>query len=109
MFKELNSKSTIQDNIDINSLPFVKLKDCEGETLKVKGFFFTNGDYGKQVVVVTPNKKVNMPQRAVSQFENIKNDQDMLDAVLEGHLMITGITPKKTKRGSTTDYTLEDC
>ena len=109
MFKELNSKSTIQEGLDINSLPFVKLKDCEGETLKVKGFFFTNGDYGKQVVVVTDSKKVNMPQRAVALFENIKNDQEMLDAVVEGHLMITGISPKKTKRGSTTDFTLEDC
>lgn len=120
MFKELNSQKTIKDGIDLEALQFRKLKDFAGEELAVDGFFFTNGDYGKQIVVVarTLGKvhaitqgayKVNMPNRAISQFEQIRDSKDMLEAVLTGHLKITGIEQKKLDRGVTTLYTLEDC
>lgn len=120
MFKELNSTRTIKEGIKLEDLQFRKLKDFIGEDLAVDGFFFTNGDYGKQLVVVarTLGKartiiqgayKVNMPNRAIDQFEAIKADKDMLKAVLEGHLQITDIQEQKLGRGITTLYTLSDC
>ena len=120
MFKELNSTRTIKEGIKLEDLEFRKLKDFIGEDLAVDGFFFTNGDYGKQLVVVarTLGKvhaitqgayKVNMPNRAIHQFEAIADDKGMVKAVLEGHLLITGIAEGKLGRGTTTLYTLEDC
>ena len=52
MFKELNSTRTSKECIRLEDLQFRKLKDFVGKTLYVDGFFFTNGDYGKQLVVV---------------------------------------------------------
>ena len=113
MFKELNSVRTIKEGIRLEDLQFRKLKDFAGKTLAVDGFFFTNGDYGKQLVVVARDNeggwKVNMPNRAIDQFEAIKADKDMLKAVLEGHLQIVDIQEQKLGRGSTTLYTLADC
>ena len=120
MFKELNSTKTIKEGINLEDLEFRKLKEFIGEDLAVDGFFFTNGDYGEQLVVVarTLGKvhaitqgayKVNMPNRAINQFKQIRDNRDMLNAVLEGHLMITGIEEGKVGRGVTTLYTLADC
>lgn len=113
MFKELNSTRTIKEGIKLEDLDFRKLKEFAGKTLKVDGFFFTNGDYGKQLVVVARDDeggyKVNMPNRAIDQFESIKADKEMLKAVLEGHLEITDIAEQKVGRGITTVYTLSDC
>ena len=113
MFKELNSVRTIKEGIRLEDLQFRKLKDFVGKTLYVDGFFFTNGDYGRQLVVVARDSeggwKVNMPNRAIAQFEGIKADKEQLKAVLEGHLKITDIREEKLGRGVTTLYTLDDC
>ena len=106
MFEKLNNYvNTIREGIDLQDLPFVKLDQFCGQSIKVDGFFFTVGDYGKQVVVVGNGYKINMPQRAVEQFEEITKDKEMLDAVLAGHLKIVDIA--KLKR--TTGYRLTDC
>lgn len=113
MFKELNSVRTIKEGIKLEDLQFRKLKDFAGKTLYVDGFFFTNGDYGKQLVVIARDDmgawKVNMPKRAIDQFEGIKADKEQLKAVLEGHLKIVDIREEKLGRGITTLYTLDDC
>lgn len=120
MFKELNHQSTIKEGINLEDLTFRKLKEFIGEEIAVDGFFFTNGDYGKQLVIVgrTLGKvhaitqgayKINMPARAVSQFEEIQQDPELRKAVLDGHLKITGIQEGRVGRGATTLYTLEDC
>ena len=114
MFEKLNNANytnTIKEGIDLQELSFAKLAEFAGETLYVDGFFFTVGDYGKQVVVVASTMvggrpyKVNMPQRAVEQFEQIAADKEMLDAVLDGHMKIVNIAKLK----NTTGYTLADC
>lgn len=113
MFKELNSVRTIKEGIKLEDLQFRKLKDFVGKTLYVDGFFFTNGDYGRQLVVVARDNeggwKVNMPNRAIDQFEGIKANKEQLKGVLEGHLKIVDIREEKVGRGVTTLYTLDDC
>jgi len=109
MFKELNSKRTIKEGIELKDLPFIKLKELEGTTLKVDGFFFTDGGYGRQVVVIANGYKVNMPSRAVGLFEDIKANDEMVKAILEGHLAIGNIRESKTKKGTTTLFELMDC
>ena len=109
MFKELNAKRTIREGINLTDLPFVKLSECVGQELHVDGYFFTDGDFGRQVVIVADGKKVNMPNKAVKMFEDIDRDPAMIKAILEGHMLINGIEPFQTKRGNTTLFKLDDC
>lgn len=110
MFEKLNRNSarSVKEGIDLQTLTFRKLKEFIGHTLVVDGFFFTTGEFGKQVVVVANGYKINMPSRAVEQFEEIYNDPEMLQAVLDGKLAINGIEQVRTKKGLTISYNLVD-
>lgn len=110
MFAKLNNyKKTVRDGIDTDKMEFKPLKDLCGQHIKVDGFFFTTGKYGKQVVVVGNGVLINMPERCVAQFEDIAADEEMLKAVLEGHLMLDNIAMKTTKNGTTTIFDYADC
>lgn len=102
-----NHKRTIKEGVVLDEMPFKKLKEFKGKQLRVDGFFFTNGDYGKQVVVVANGCKINMPARAVADFEQIYNDDEMLNAVLNGDLLIKDIKEVKAKMGKTISYVYE--
>lgn len=110
MFNEMNgTKKAIRDGIDTRAMQFAPLKDFIGREFVVDGFFFTNGKYGKQVVIVGAGSLINFPNRAVKTFESIESDPQKLDAVLNGHLKITDIKMGETRNGSTVFYTLADC
>lgn len=109
MFNELNNgRKTVADGVNTEDMEFRPLKDFIGKKISVDGFFFTNGNYGKQVVVVGNGTLINMPARAVEQFETIYNNDKMLNAVLAGKLLLTDIKPIDTRNGATTAYTLTD-
>lgn len=108
MFKELNAKKTIREGIELEHLPFIKLRELAGHSLKVDGFFFTDGKYGRQVVVVGGGMKVNMPSRAVELFEQIRSDEKLLNGVLNGHLALTNIREAETKNGTAVLFELAD-
>lgn len=111
MFSELNKvRKTVKEGIETRDLEFKKLHEFAGQTIEVDGFFFsTAGDYGKSVAVVGNGYNINMPQRAVEQFEQIANDEKMLQAVLDGKLVIKNIVANvKTPKGKTTAYELAD-
>lgn len=105
-FNRLNKRSTVMAGIDTNNMEFKPLKDFCGKKIECKGFFFTDGKYGKQVVVVGNGYLVNMPSRAVEQFEMIAGDSNALDAVLKGCLVLDDIKMINTRNGNTTAYTL---
>lgn len=105
MFEKYNhSLNTIREGIDLQSMEFRKLAEFVGQTVKVDGFFFTDGDFGRQVVVVGNGYKINMPARAVKIFEDIQSTPEELKAVLDGKLKIVDIAPYKR----TTSFTLTD-
>jgi hypothetical protein len=107
MFEKYNTHTkTIKDGIELDKLPFKPLKDFRNMTLTVDGFFFTQGKYGKQVVVVANGCKINMPARAVETFERIQADKNDLEGVLNGKLSLGNIKEKETKNGTTTIYEL---
>lgn len=112
LFDNLNQRSTVKAGIDTTEMDFVKLGMFEDDEVMVDGFFFTDGQYGRQVVVVGNDALINMPQRAVEQFDAIKDNDKMLDAVLKGHLKLTGIKniklKGKNKGKTTTTYTLTE-
>ena len=110
MFNEMNgNKKTVREGIDTRSMDFAPLKDFCGREFVVDGYFFTNGRYGKQVVVVGAGTLINFPNRATKVFEAIDNDPKKVEAVLNGHLKITDIKIGQTRNGSTVFYTLTDC
>ena len=110
MFNEMNgNKKTVREGIDTRAMDFAPLKDFCGSEFVVDGYFFANGRYGKQVVVVGAGTLINVPNRATKVFEAIDNDPKKLEAVLNGHLKITDIKIGQTRNGSTVFYTLRDC
>lgn len=110
MFEKLNKyKTTIREGISLENMEFKPLNDFTGQTLKVDGYFFTNGKYGKQVVVIANGYKINMPNRAVEQFEEIMASEEMNKAVLQGKLALTDIKVIETKHGLSVAYKTVDC
>lgn len=110
MFNELNQyRNTVREGVDTTEMEFKPLMDFCGETIICDGFFFTEGKFGKQVVAVGSGYLINMPQRAVEQFEKIEENEAMLKAVLSRHLAITDLHMINTKNGTTVAYTLADC
>lgn len=107
-FNKLNKRSTVREGIDTQEMDFKPLKVFCGQKIKCDGFFFTDGKYGKQVVVVGNGCLINMPTRAVEQFEEIAENAEAVDAVLAGHLMIKDIKMIDTRNGNTTAYTLNN-
>lgn len=105
-FGSLNKRSTVREGIDTQKMEFIPLKDFCGQTIKCDGFFFTDGKFGRQVVVVGNGYLVNMPARAVEQFEIIAHNEEALTAVLTGKLVLKDIKLVDTRNGQTTAYTL---
>lgn len=110
MFKSLNKgNSYVREGINTREQEFCPLSNFIDQVIRVDGFFFTNGDYGKQVVVVGEGFNINMPARALDQFEAIAADPEMVKAVLAGKLVINEIKAGKSKSGKdTTFYSLDD-
>lgn len=108
VFDKYNSRGTIMEGVNTEEMEFAPLKDFCGQKIKAQGFFFTEGRYGRQVVVVGSGYLINMPQRAVAQFEKIADDEEALSAVLSGRLMVTDIKMIDTRNGKTTAYTLSE-
>lgn len=105
-FGAFNKRNTVMDGVDTSVMEYKPLKDFCGEKVKCQGFFFTDGKYGRQVVVIGNGYLINMPSRAVEQFKAIENDTNALNAVLNGQLALTGIKMIDTRNGRTTAYTL---
>ena len=105
-FETLNNKKTVRDGVNTDEMEFVPLVDFVGGEIAVDGYFFTNGKYGKQVVVVGNGAKINMPGYAVEKFERLDEIPEAVDAMLAGGMKIIDIQPLKTKNGETVAFTL---
>lgn len=111
MFEKLNMRNTVASGIDTSKMDFVPLKWFCGKEFVIDGYFFTEGHFGKQVVLVNADENVlvNMPARSVEQFQKIDKDETMLKAVLSRKCKVTNISMKETRNGTTTIYDLADC
>lgn len=104
-FDRFNGSSTVRPEVgDIKDWPFMPLKDYIGGYVFVDGFFFTQGKYGKQVVVVGNGAKINMPGFAVKHFEALAKDDEAVAAILAGEMALTDIAELDTKNGKTTSF-----
>lgn len=108
-FNQFNSDMVLRPEVgDISEWDFAPLKDYIGGVIVVDGYFFTNGKYGKQVVVVGNGAKINFPGYAVKKFEKIDANEEAVDRILQGQLVIKDIEELETKNGTTTGFTLAD-
>ena len=109
MFNEYNYKSTVREGIDTDKMDFLPIKNFVGQEILVDGFFFTEGRFGRQVVVVGNGYKINLPSRSTEVFQKIAENEEQLKAVLDGHLKLTNIKVKDTRNGTTTVFDFADC
>lgn len=101
-FEDLNtSKKTIRDGINLDEMNFISWKEYIGKDLKVDGFFFTNGKYGEQVVIVADGKKVNIPKRFTETFKKIRDNDEALQQVIAGKLVLANIREIDSQNGKT--------
>lgn len=102
MFNEKNkkSRSTVNANINLKEIPFVRLSDLVGRDVVLYGYFFTNGDYGKQLVAVSEDFKINMPNRYVSVFEEFTDEE--IEVIKNGGLVLANIREYIGKTGRKT-------
>lgn len=108
-FDKFNGSTTVRPEVgDIQDLPFLPLRDYIGGEIAVDGFFFTNGKYGKQVVVVGNGAKINMPSYAVKHFEALAADDEAVKRMLDGEMGIKDIEPLTTKNGETVGFKICD-
>lgn len=98
-----NSKKTIRDDINLDEMNFISWKEYIGKDIKVDGFFFTEGKYGRQVVIVDAanGKKVNIPKRFTDDFMKIRDDDEALAQVIAGKLVLANIREIDSKNGKT--------
>lgn len=110
LFEKLNTYAvrTLPEGCDLGSMDFKPLKDFVNQQINVDGFFFTNGKYGKQVVVVGNGCKINLPARYVENFEELEKDEELVKAMLRGCLALTDISMVSTKNGTTTTFKFAD-
>lgn len=111
-FASLNqaSKKTIRDGINLDEMKdFIKLDQYIGKELLVDGFFFTKSKYGEQVVIVADGHKINIPKRFTADFQGIRDNDEALKQVIEGHLKLVNIRALDAKEGKTVTFDYADC
>ena len=108
-FDKFNGRTTVRPEAgDLNDMPFAPLADFIGGVINVDGYFFSNGKYGKQVVVVGNGAKINMPGYAVKYFEELNSSDEAVERMLNGELAIKDIENLETKNGKTVAFKLCD-
>lgn len=107
MFNEKNLvRKTVNESIDTKTLPFMSLKDFIGRDIRVWGYFFTNGKYGEQVVVVGEGVLINLPKRYTEIFKGWSNEE--VEAIKNGNMVLKNIRVIDTNNGTTVTFDYAD-
>lgn len=98
--------TTVNELCNTENMEFKKLSDFIGKRVRLWGFFYTESKFGKQVVAVTNNCLVNLPKRAVEDFESLTDDE--IEEVKNGGMILTNIREFNSKSGQTVVYEYDD-
>lgn len=98
--------TTVNELCNTENMEFKKLSDFIGKKVRLWGFFYTEGKFGKQVVGVTNNCLVNLPKRAVEDFESLTDEE--VEDVKNGKMVLTNIREFNSKSGQTVVYEYDD-
>lgn len=103
-----NNKVTM-DGVNTDGMEFKKISEFIGKEVPVKGYFFTKGRYGEQIVIITTDCLINMPGRSADEFRSIFADANNLSSLMAGKIKLTNIQFSDTKSGTkTVIYDIED-
>lgn len=108
MFSKFNKKRTINEKIDTTNFEYRPLKDFAGEEVVIYGYFFTDGQYGRQVVLVAEDCFINMPLRTAQEIHEMLLFDGVSEAIIEGKMKLCNIEVMKAKKGTTTIYEYGD-
>ena len=108
-FESMNhNKKTMKDGLNLDQMgDFVSWKNYIGQDISVEGFFFTKTKYGEQVVIVghstqiPENKKINIPKRFADPFKQIRDNDEALERVIAGKLILANIRELDSENGKT--------
>lgn len=107
MFKEkFERRETVNPSINTEDMEFVKIEELQGKTVRLWGYFFTQGKYGTQVVGVAKDCLINLPKRYTENFQSLSKDETL--AVMQGDLVLSDIRALETKQGDTFIFDFED-
>lgn len=102
-----NGRSLRMEGLNTEGWAFKKIKEFIGETVPVKGYYITKGKFGDQCVVCGNGVLINMPDRAVEEFESIFADETNKNLLLAGKISLKNIKVLDTKSGTTTGYDID--
>lgn len=105
---------TMPENIDLEGIDYVNIKNLVGKKkvfpLSVKGFFISKSKYGLGVTLIGEIDGkitgINIPSWYVDRFKEATDDE--VEAMLDGHLVISGAEAKTTPNGTTTILEFKD-
>ena len=108
-FESFNhSKKTMKDGLNLDQMgDFVSWKNYIQQDITVEGFFFTKTKYGEQVVIIghsaqlPDNKKINIPKRFTDDFKKIRDNDEALDQVISGKLLLANVREIDSANGKT--------
>ena len=108
-FESMNhNKKTMKDGLNLDQMgDFVSWKNYIGQDICVDGFFFTKTKYGDQVVIVGHSaqipdiKKINIPKRFVEPFKQIRDNDEALEQVIAGKLVLANVRELDSENGHT--------
>lgn len=93
---------TVNPSINTKTMNYKKIAECVGQTLIIKGVFFTKSKFGGlNVAVVTDDFIVNMPARATAAFQKMVETEEGREAVMNGLIKITNIKKGFSKKYNT--------
>lgn len=108
---KLNSSGNKVAMKDVNTdgFEFKKISEFIGKEVPVKGYFFTKGKFGEQIVVITTDCLINMPGRSADEFRTVFSNPDNMASLMDGKIKLTNIEYCDTKSGTkTVAYDIED-
>jgi len=99
-------RETLPKNIKLEDLTFTKARDLAGKQFKpmiLKGFFFKNGKYGKEVSLVVACEGVlqgvNIPNWYIKTFEDLTDEE--VQEILDGKQALESVEAFETQGGNT--------
>lgn len=97
---------TLPETVDLNSITYTKARDLVGDEFDpmiLKGYFFKNGKYGKEITIVVDREGellgVNIPNWYIKTFEDLSDEE--VQEILDGKQALTSVEAFETQGGNT--------
>jgi hypothetical protein len=97
---------TLPETINLKDLTYTKARDLVGDVfdpMPLKGFFFKNGKYGKEMTIVVDRDGealgVNIPSWYIKTFEDLTDEE--VQEILDGKQALESVEAFETQGGNT--------